>query len=113
MLRAPGIPPPPAPPSGLPGPGVVNARHRLAIRPTQGRVSELLLDIPAGFTVSEVTEGPAGAWRFDPEKRELRMSVEPAPTETGPAHSEKGSPRRVAAPTSSFWRCRSSEEPLT
>jgi len=62
----------------LPGPGVVNARHRLAIRPTQGRVSELILDIPAGFTVSEVTEGPAGAWRFDPEKQQLRIPIEPA-----------------------------------
>ena len=62
----------------LPGPGVVNARHRLSIRPTQGRVSELLLDIPAGFTVSEVTEGPAGAWRFDPEKKQLRIPIEPA-----------------------------------
>jgi len=62
----------------LPGPGVVNARHRLSIRPTQGRVSELLLDIPAGFTVSEVTQGPAGAWRFDPEKQQLRIPIEPA-----------------------------------
>jgi len=62
----------------LPGPGVVNARHRLSIRPTQGRVSELILDIPAGFTVSEVTEGPAGAWRFDPKKQQLRIPIEPA-----------------------------------
>ena len=62
----------------LPGPGVVNARHRIAIRPTQGRVSELLLDIPAGFTVSEVANGPVGAWRFDPEKQQLRIPIEPA-----------------------------------
>jgi hypothetical protein len=62
----------------LPGPGVVNARHRVAIRPTQGRVSELLLDIPAGFTVSEVANGPVGAWRFDPAKQQLRIPIEPA-----------------------------------
>jgi hypothetical protein len=62
----------------LPGPGVVNARHRIVIRPTQGRVSELLLDIPAGFTVSEVANGPVGAWRFDPEKKQLRIPIEPA-----------------------------------
>ena len=62
----------------LPGPGVVNARHRIAIRPTQGRVSELLLKIPAGFTVSEVGNGPVGTWRFDPEKQQLRIPIEPA-----------------------------------
>ncbi len=62
----------------LPGPGVVNARHRIAIRPTQGRVSELLLDIPAGFTVSEVANGPVGSWRFDPAKQQLRIPIEPA-----------------------------------
>jgi hypothetical protein len=62
----------------LPGPGVVNGRHRIAIRPTQGRVSELLLDIPAGFTVSEVANGPVGSWRFDPAKQQLRIPIEPA-----------------------------------
>jgi hypothetical protein len=62
----------------LPSPGVVNARHRVIIRPTQGRVSELLLEIPDGFTVSEVANGPVGAWRFDPAKQQLRIPIEPA-----------------------------------
>ncbi|MFK7850675.1 MAG: hypothetical protein AB8D78_06815 [Akkermansiaceae bacterium] len=62
----------------LPGPGVVNARHHLAIRPTQGRVSELLLDIPDGLTVSDVSNGPVGTWRFDPKKQQLRIPIEPA-----------------------------------
>ncbi|GAA5116097.1 hypothetical protein JIN84_19530 [Luteolibacter yonseiensis] len=62
----------------LPGPGVVNGRHKISIRPAQGRVASLLVTVPEGFTVSDVIEGPAGAWRFDPEKRELRVSVEPA-----------------------------------
>ncbi len=62
----------------LPGPGVVNARHRITIRPAQGRVGELLLKIPSGFTVSEVGNGPIGTWRFDPEKQELRVPIEPA-----------------------------------
>ncbi len=64
----------------LPSPGVVNARHHVTIRPTQGRVSELVLDIPAGFTVSEVANGPVGAWRFDPSKQKLRIPIEPAQT---------------------------------
>ena len=62
----------------LPGPGVVNGRHLVTIRPAQGRVTSLTMKIPAGFTVSDVVEGPVGAWRFDPEKHELRMTVEPA-----------------------------------
>jgi hypothetical protein len=62
----------------LPGPGVVNGRHLINIRPAQGRVSSLTIKIPAGFTVSDVGEGPVGSWRFDPIKSELRMTVEPA-----------------------------------
>jgi hypothetical protein len=62
----------------LPGPGVVNGRHRVTIRPAQGRVTALTMQVPAGFTVSDVVDGPLGAWRFDPVKRELRLSVEPA-----------------------------------
>ena len=64
----------------LPGPGVVNGRHQVAIRPAQGRVSSLLMTVPQGFTVGDVVDGPIGSWRFDPEKRELRVSVEPAQT---------------------------------
>ena len=62
----------------LPGPGVVNGRHRVSIRPVQGRVSMLVMTVPAGFTVSDVVDGPVGSWRFDPEKLELRVPVEPA-----------------------------------
>lgn len=65
----------------LPGPGVVHGRHRVSIRPAQGRVSTLALRVPAGFTVSEVVDGPVGAWRFDPAKNELIMNVEPAQTQ--------------------------------
>jgi hypothetical protein len=62
----------------LPGPGVVNGRHRVGIRPAQGRVSALVMSVPLGFTVSDVIDGPVGSWRFDPVKRELRVAVEPA-----------------------------------
>jgi len=33
----------------LPGPGVVNGRHRVSIRPAQGRVSLLVMTVTAGF----------------------------------------------------------------
>ncbi|MFD0893405.1 hypothetical protein KBB96_18420 [Luteolibacter ambystomatis] len=62
----------------LPGPGVVNGRHRVTIRPTQGRVTSLVLRVPEAFTVGDVTDGPVGGWRFDPRTRELRVAIEPA-----------------------------------
>lgn len=62
----------------LPGPGVVSGRHRIDIRPAQGRVTALVLTVPEGFTVSDVTEGPVGTWRYDPASRELRVAFEPA-----------------------------------
>jgi hypothetical protein len=65
----------------LPGPGVVNGRHRVSIRPAQGRVPALTMKVPAGFTVSDVVDGPVGEWRFDPLKGELRVNVEPAQTQ--------------------------------
>lgn len=65
----------------VPGPGVVNGVARITIRPVQGRVSEIDFDVPKGLTVGDVVRGPIGAWRFDPEKRRLHVSVEPAQTD--------------------------------
>ena len=65
----------------VPGPGVVNGYHRVTIRPAQGRVSELEFDVPPGFTVGDVKNGPVGVWRFDPQTRKLRLSVDPAQTD--------------------------------
>jgi len=62
----------------LPGPGVVNGRHRVVVRPAQGVVRELVLSVPEGFTVGEVDGGPVGRWRFNPETRELTVAIEPA-----------------------------------
>jgi hypothetical protein len=62
----------------VPGPGVVNGFTRVTVRPVQGRVSELELDVPKGLTVGDVSRGPVGAWRFDPQKRRLHIAIEPA-----------------------------------
>ncbi|MDB4358754.1 hypothetical protein N9Z18_00775 [Verrucomicrobiales bacterium] len=61
----------------VPGPGVVDGKHRLAIRPSQGQVKQLVVTIPTGLTVSEVS-GPAESWQFDAETGSLQMVVEPA-----------------------------------
>jgi hypothetical protein len=60
------------------GPGAVNGFARVTVRPVQGRISELELEVPAGLTVGDVDRGPVGTWRFDPVKRRLHVAVEPA-----------------------------------
>ncbi len=62
----------------VPGPGVVNGYCRVTIRPVQGEVSALELEVPAGFTVGDVRNGPVSAWRFDPKTRKLRVEIAPA-----------------------------------
>jgi hypothetical protein len=61
----------------MPGPGAVNGRALVSIRPVQGRVASLALDVPAGLTVGEVKgeEAEVSAWRFDPEKHRLQITL--------------------------------------
>ncbi|MGB7343019.1 MAG: hypothetical protein WBD20_02295, partial [Pirellulaceae bacterium] len=61
----------------LPGPGVVDGRHRLNIRTSQGQVSELNVVVPKGLTVSAVS-GPVGSWQFDADTGGLKLEIEPA-----------------------------------
>lgn len=62
----------------LPSPGVVDGVHRITIRPASGKVDQLALTVPAGFTVGDVTGTPVGNWRFDPASRQLTVDLEPA-----------------------------------
>jgi len=68
----------------VPGPGVVNGSCRLTIRPVQGQVTFLELEVPKGFTVGDVRNGPVSAWRFNPENRKLRVEI--APAQSGAFH---------------------------
>jgi len=65
----------------LPGPGVVDGRHVVRVRPSRGLVRELAVTIPEGFTVSEAGSGPVRTWQFDAGKRELNIVIEPAQAE--------------------------------
>ncbi|MEM7312907.1 MAG: hypothetical protein AAF497_07120, partial [Planctomycetota bacterium] len=65
----------------LPAPGVIDGRHVLNVRMSQGQVTELNVKVPKGLTVSEVA-GPVGAWQFDAEKGDLHLELEPAQSST-------------------------------
>jgi hypothetical protein len=79
----------------VPSAGVVEGAHYVSIRPAQGELKELLLEIPAGVTVTDIidsNQAPAdkerkprdgkdsivSLWRFDPDTRKLRVTLNPA-----------------------------------
>jgi hypothetical protein len=75
----------------VPVAGVVEGVHHVQIRPAQGELGELVFEVPAGSTVTDVTTPvPTGAetntsfipqvvslWRFDPDTRRLRVTLSP------------------------------------
>jgi len=70
----------------VPSAGVIEGAHLVAIRPAQGELSELILDVPRGATVTDVgsqrSEGSGqkaeqlvSLWRFDSDTRKLRVTL--------------------------------------
>jgi hypothetical protein len=80
----------------VPSAGVIEGAHYVSLRPAQGELSELILDVPAGATITDVLDplAPPGGvnpatgaaagppivslWRFDPDTRKLRVNLNPA-----------------------------------
>ena len=70
----------------VPSAGVIEGAHIVSIRPAQGELGELIFNVPAGATITDVTDprtgGGAGSvvslWRFDPDARKLRVTLNPA-----------------------------------
>ncbi len=71
--------------------GVIEGVHQVQIRPAQGELGELVFDVPAGATITDVvTPIPqesanklgfipniVSLWRFDPDTRKLRVTLSP------------------------------------
>ncbi len=71
--------------------GVIEGVHQVQIRPAQGELAELVFDVPAGATITDVvTPIPqesanrlgfipniVSLWRFDPDTRKLRVTLSP------------------------------------
>ena len=83
----------------VPSAGVVEGVHQVSIRPAQGELSELVFNVPAGATITDVSDASAATpqpatasqqafivnrqsivslWRFDPDARKLRVTLNPA-----------------------------------
>lgn len=76
----------------VPSAGVVEGVHQVSIRPAQGELGELIFNVPAGATITDVADASASnpqpatgnrqsvvsLWRFDPDARKLRVSLNPA-----------------------------------
>ena len=66
-----------------PSAGVIEGAHIVSIRPAQGELGELILNVPNGVTITDVTDtsrntSVVSLWRFDPDTRKLRVTLNPA-----------------------------------
>ncbi len=77
-----------------PAAGVIEGAHYIYIRPAQGQINELIVSVPTNTTITDVLDGTtaiaqrtAGTsehasvvslWRFDPDARKLRVTLNPA-----------------------------------
>jgi len=64
----------------VPMAGVIEGAHYVSIRPAQGELSELILNVPPGATVTDVSSNGSlvSLWRFDPDTGKLRVTLNPA-----------------------------------
>jgi len=81
----------------VPSAGVIEGVHYVSFRPAQGELNELIFTVPQGATITDVLDAMPAAqadarnpgnatttasvislWRFDPEMRELRVTLKPA-----------------------------------
>jgi len=72
----------------VPSGGVVEGAHYVSIQPAQGELAEMSFNVPPGATITDVIEVdpaqpansapvPAPPWRFDPDTRKLRVTLNP------------------------------------
>ncbi len=71
-----------------PAAGVIEGAHFVFIRPAQGELTELIFSVPRGMTITDVLEpnqanstkggSLVSLWRFDPEARKLKVTLNPA-----------------------------------
>ena len=69
----------------IPSAGVIEGLHLAQVRPAQGELGELIFVVPTNATITDVIDpsttnrsGMISLWRFDPDSRQLRVTLKPA-----------------------------------
>jgi len=68
----------------IPSAGVIEGHHLAQIRPAHGELNELTFIVPTNATITDVIDpsttnrGMISLWRFDPDSRQLRVTLKPA-----------------------------------
>jgi hypothetical protein len=61
----------------VPTAGIVEGAHVVQVRPAQGELGEITFTVPEGQTITDVVGEALSFWRFDPDERLLRVSLNP------------------------------------
>lgn len=57
--------------------GIVEGLHNIRIRPAQGQVRTMSVEVPGSLTITDVSADQMQGWRFDPDTRLLELHFEP------------------------------------
>jgi hypothetical protein len=57
--------------------GVIEGAHAVRLRPAQGEIGDLTFRVPEPLTITDVVGEPVSLWRFDPDNRTLRVTLNP------------------------------------
>ena len=59
----------------IPGSGLIESVHNIAIRPTQGEVRQVRVAVPEGVAISDAWTPHLSRWRFEPESNLLDIQL--------------------------------------
>lgn len=59
----------------VPSAGLVEGWHRLHIRPAQGQLAALTVEVPPGMTLTDAAAAELASWRFDPQNHRLQLEL--------------------------------------
>ena len=57
--------------------GIIEGLHEVRVRPAQGQVRTLSIQVPGSLTITDVVAEQMQGWRFDPDTRQLDLHFDP------------------------------------
>ena len=58
--------------------GIIEGLHEVRVRPAQGQVRTLSIQVAGSLTITDVVAEQMQGWRFDPDTRQLDLHFDPA-----------------------------------